>query len=339
MEGALNINHDRDVLIRRAQEFSVRKISDEYLAYMFRECPICRNKIEKSQVAFPYATKFNNVCFTYLKCDSCSSDFVDPVPDRDTFAKMYGKSNYHDGFYPSVDGGEYASSVQLLKQYLPAGASVLDYGCGVGGFLQALGTAGFVPFGVEFDKDAADVAGQKASCDAISVDDFGALAVKPIFDAIHFGDVLEHLPDPAKTLGELLAYLKPGGILYVEGPLEINPSPVYWASRLFGAIKRLVLPSFVAQHPPTHLFRTAAKQQLSFFSLVEPSLNLKHWQVYETGWPYAKGGLIKHAIAAIAITVGGKKFLGVTFGNRFQGVFTFPSTTKRNVQPTLAQPD
>jgi glycosyltransferase involved in cell wall biosynthesis len=37
---SLKISHDRAVLKRRAQDFSVRKISDEYLSYMFREYPI-----------------------------------------------------------------------------------------------------------------------------------------------------------------------------------------------------------------------------------------------------------------------------------------------------------
>jgi glycosyltransferase involved in cell wall biosynthesis/SAM-dependent methyltransferase len=334
---SLNGSHDSAALIRRAQDFSVRKISDEYLSYMFRECPICKCRIEKARIVFPFATKFNSVSFTYLKCNRCASDFVDPVPDGSTFTKMYAKAGYHDCFYERADGGEYTASAQLLKQYLPAGASVLDYGCGIGGFLQALSASGFVPFGVEFDKDAADLAAQRAGCDAISVDHFQTLPVKPIFDAIHFGDVLEHLPDPAKTLKELLVYLKPGGILYVEGPLEINPSPVYWASRFFGAFKRLVRPGFVASHPPTHLFRTGARQQLAFFSRVEPGLELKHWQVYETGWPYAEGGVIKRAIAAIAIRVGGKKALGMTFGNRFRGVFACPGLSISEAQPASVQ--
>jgi glycosyltransferase involved in cell wall biosynthesis/SAM-dependent methyltransferase len=337
MEQSLNGNHDRAGLMRRAQDFSVRKISDEYLAYMFRKCPICKNNTEKARMVFPYVTKFNNVSFTYLKCNSCSSDFVDPIPDSDTFTKMYAKSGYHDYFYQSSDGGEYAPSVQLLTQHLPAGASVLDYGCGVGGFLQALVAAGFVPFGVEFDRDAADLAAKRAGCDAISVDDFQSLPVKPMFDAIHFGDVLEHLPDPAKTLNDLLVYLKPGGILYVEGPLEINPSPVYWASRLFGAFKRIVRPAFVASDPPTHLFRTGATQQLAFFSMVEPGLVLKHWLIYDTGWPYAKGGVIKLAFAAIAMRVGGKRFFGMTFGNRFRGIFTTPKISTIKTIPTSVQ--
>ena len=112
-------------------------------------------------------------------------------------------------------------------------------------------------------------------------------------------------------------------MLFVEGPLEINPSPVYWAAHLFGAIKRMVRPEFVASHSPTHLFRTNAKQQIAFFSRVEPSLDLKHWHVYETGWSYASGGAVKRLIAGLAIRLSGKEIVGSAFGNRFRGVFTY----------------
>ncbi len=43
----------------------------------------------------------------------------------------------------------------------------------------------------------------------MSVDDFEAQRIKPKFDVIHFGDVLEHLADPAHTLAALLGNLKP----------------------------------------------------------------------------------------------------------------------------------
>lgn len=285
-----------------------------------RTCPLCGAKA--TGVDFPYATRFNDVRFNYLRCGNCSSVFVDPVPDLETFARMYAKSDYHDCYYEGKDGGRYTESARLLKQYLPAGALVLDYGCGIGAFLKALGAEGFVPFGVEFDQDAARFAGENARCSTLSVDEFRARSEGLKFDAIHLGDVLEHLPDPAGTLRELLSQLRPGGVLFVEGPLEINPSPVFWAARLFGAIKLMARPAFIAGHPPTHLFRTGAKQQLAFFTRVDTSLSLQHWHIYETGWPYASGGKIKRAIAGLAIRLGGKRLFGSTFGNRFCGLFT-----------------
>lgn len=281
-----------------------------------RSCPICGGQPTGS--TFPYATRFNDAQFAYLKCGKCKSVFVDPVPDAQTFALMYAKSAYHDHYYDGGQSVDYSESVRLLRQHLKSGTIVLDYGCGVGSFLKTCTSQGLVPFGVEFDGEAALFAAQNANCEAMSVEAFSKLTKTPSFDAIHMGDVLEHLPDPAATLTHLLGFLKPGGVLFIEGPLEVNPSPVFWAARIFGAVKRLIKPTFMFNDPPTHLFRTGAHSQKAFFTRVDKGLSMSHWQVYETGWPYGSGGLIKRGIAALAVLMGGRHFAGVTFGNRFK---------------------
>lgn len=286
-----------------------------------RRCPLCN--ATASGITFPYAVIYNAVQFNYLKCSNCFSIFIDPVPDSQTFAKMYAKETYHDHNYEAPAGWTYSDSANLLKKYLPAAAKILDYGCGVGALLKALAQEGFIPYGVEFDEDTARFAAKNANCETFSVDQFLALSDKPIFDAIHLGDVLEHLPDPLSVIKQLLVYLKPDGLLFVEGPLEINPSPVYWAARIFGTIKHIVNPSFVGRDAPTHLFRTGAKQQLAFFQLADSRSDLISWTVYETGWPYSDGGIFKRAIAGIALIIGGNHLLGITFGNRFRGVFKY----------------
>jgi hypothetical protein len=65
------------------------------------------------------------------------------------------------------------------------------------------------------------------------------------------------------------------------------------------------------------------KQQMAFFTRVYPSLRLKHWQIYETGWPYARGGFIKRVISSCANLLGGRQLFGSTFGNRFSGIFVY----------------
>ena len=283
-----------------------------------RDCPICGGR--PIGTSFPYATCFTAKHFGYLKCGKCKSVFVDPVPDTQTFAQMYSKPVYHDLYYDGDEGSEYSQSVLLLGQYLEPSAIVLDYGCGLGNFLKALRGKRLVPFGVEFDSEAALFAAKNANCKVMTVDAFSNFANTSTFDAIHIGDVLEHLPDPSGTLSQLLKYLKPGGVLFVEGPLEENPSPVFWAVWIFGIAKRLLKPTFISNDPPTHLFRTNAQSQKAFFTQIDKSLNMRHWQVYETGWPYKSGGFLKQTIAAFASCIGGRRFKGVTFGNRFKAI-------------------
>ena len=138
------------------------------------------------------------------------------------------------------------------------------WGC----FLSALKVEGFSATGVEFDEEAAAYAAKNADCLVFSTASFFSQRNKATYDALHLGDVLEHLPEPGATLRELLGFVKPGGLLFVEGPLETNPSPVFWVARLFGVVKRLVRPNFIGSSPPTHLLRVNAVQQLTFFTRV-----------------------------------------------------------------------
>lgn len=284
-----------------------------------RPCPLCSGAAQG--VSFPYAISFVDQVFRYHRCAQCRTVYVDPIPDPATFARMYGKADYHDVHYAASDLSPYRQAAALLAQHAPSGSTVLDYGCGVGHFLQAVRAEGFVPFGVEFDAAAAASAAVSVGCPVVTVSDLERLGSAQLFDVLHLGDVLEHLPDPAATLASLLPLLKPGGLLFVQGPLEINSSPVYWCARLFGAFKHWLHPALPGAGVPTHLFRTSVKAQSAFFRNRFPELQLLHWEVFETGWPYADGHGVKRRISDVALALGGRKVLGHVLGNRFRALY------------------
>ena len=130
---------------------------------------------------------------------------------------MYSKASYHDAHYLGCESADYGISARLLRDFSPVGASVLDYGCGLGLFLSALNVEGFSATGVE---EAAAYAAKNADCLVFSTASFFSQRNKATYDAVHLGDVLEHLPEPGANLRELLGFAKPGGLLFVEGPLE-----------------------------------------------------------------------------------------------------------------------
>jgi SAM-dependent methyltransferase len=271
---------------------------------------------------FPFSTRFNGELFSYRQCTSCRSVIVSPVPSAETFARMYAKDNYHDNHYTGVSLAPYQRAATLLARHLPPGALVMDYGCGAGAFLSSLKSAGLKGFGVEFDPDAARQAAAVSGFDTCSVAELEGLRGLQKFDAIHLGDVLEHMPDPKEELTRLLQLLRPGGVLFLEGPLETQASPVYWAARLFGAARRAMGRRQPSQGAPTHLIRTHAWAQRRFVDQLAAEFKEQHWRVYETGWPYAFGGRLQRGIAAaarMASTVGGA--LGLELGNRFEAIY------------------
>ena len=101
---------------------------------------------------------------------------------------------------------------------LPAGARILEIGCGTGGNLPMLAQFGTV-FGVEMDDYALARAREVSNCDI----EEGWLPDRlpfdgQLFDLVCLLDVLEHIEDDAAALRAVAGRLKPGGFALVTVP-------------------------------------------------------------------------------------------------------------------------
>lgn len=106
---------------------------------------------------------------------------------------------------------------ELDRLPLPAGARVLDAGCGSGRTLQELADYGEV-YGIELDPDAAALARDRGLGE-VRVGRLEALPwADATFDLITCLDVIEHTPDDRATLIELLRVTRPGGFMLVTVP-------------------------------------------------------------------------------------------------------------------------
>jgi SAM-dependent methyltransferase len=106
-----------------------------------------------------------------------------------------------------------------LVERVVGGGSILDIGCGEGRFLWALDPAKWERFGVERAQETIDLVRSRiASLHLIIGDIFAPELKEGSFHAVTFWHVLEHLPDPEKTLRRAAALLKPGGWLFVSLP-------------------------------------------------------------------------------------------------------------------------
>lgn len=110
--------------------------------------------------------------------------------------------------------------VDLLRDHAAARSGplrILDYGCGTGG-----NSPSYVPFGqvcgIEPDAEAIHLAGSRGGailCRATGTD----LPFRPgSFDVVVASDVLEHIDDDARAVGEVARVLRPGGAFIFSVP-------------------------------------------------------------------------------------------------------------------------
>ena len=117
-------------------------------------------------------------------------------------------------------------------------ARVLDVGCGGGILSEAMARSGARVLGIDLSQAVLDVAELHAlegklavEYKAISAEELAA-AQPGSFDLVTCMEMLEHVPDPATTLGALAALVKPGGRVIVS---TLNRKPLAFAVAIIGA--------------------------------------------------------------------------------------------------------
>jgi SAM-dependent methyltransferase len=113
-----------------------------------------------------------------------------------------------------------ARLIDKLEPALPAGARVLDVGCGTGANGPVLAEAGRTAYGIDMSPVPLGLAGTGERGHAARLrGDAGHLPfADKSFDMVVALDVLEHIADDAAAAGELLRVLRPGGVLIAFVP-------------------------------------------------------------------------------------------------------------------------
>jgi len=191
--------------------------------------------------------------WTLAGCSQCGLMWLNPRPIPEDIGKLYEHYFTHDsveeqlgpprfrgavrdaalGYDRIVKGafpkllGKIAFAVRPIRDLMllsvmtlpgPRGKKLLDVGCGNGSFLAKMQRLGWDVVGVEPDRKAAGIARERFGLEVHVGDLTEAGFPDHIFDALTLSHVLEHVPDPVRTLHECGRLLKPGGKLVVVTP-------------------------------------------------------------------------------------------------------------------------
>lgn len=201
--------------------------------------------------------------FPAAECAACGMRFLTVQPTAAGLAELYAAGYFARDFRCGRSDVGFADEAAfrrenagLLDQFARFGppGRLLEIGPAAGWLLKHAAERGWHAQGVELSADAV------AQARSLGLDVFhGELAAAALpaaaFDLVYMGDVLEHVPDCRATLEEVARVLRPGGHLYLRGPITTNSLARGLA---LGAMKRLGRP-IVLHEPPYHLWEFTPK--------------------------------------------------------------------------------
>ena len=172
---------------------------------------------------------------------------------------------------------DHAEVIAELNRRRPG--RLLDFGCGDGELMELVQKeTGWSAVGVEFDPKVAARTAERTGSKVLTYTQVLEVG-EGSFDALHAGDVIEHLTALPIQMRALLGRLRPGALILAEGPLEGGPSLFEVTVQASQALRNHT----PVYQPPYHVIQATASGQRRFFAL--HGLEERSWRVYEVDWP------------------------------------------------------
>ena len=163
------------------------------------------------------------------RCQKCGLIYISPRPSLNQIIDLYGHDDAHitaeshiaDDFAKRL----YAKHHLKIISSVTEGGKLLEVGAGAGYFLDEARSAGFEPYGLEFNPVQANFVRNELNipCEESSLD-HSVFAGKK-FDVVYHCDVISHLFDPIADFKQMNQRMKADSILVFEtGNLgEVDP--------------------------------------------------------------------------------------------------------------------
>lgn len=190
-----------------------------------RACPICKEDNTKLLLSlenfqfFSDSTSPKQVDINEKQCKSCGAIYLNPCYSNEGFSVLFEEAGMS---YGSSEGRPF-EQVEWLNNYelLEDGYKILDIGCGVGDFLISL-PLNIKKVGVDIDNASIEKAKEKNNDIEFICSGFDDFTYDGDIDVITMYHVLEHLPNPLKTLQNLYKLSNQKTKLVVEVPIIEN---------------------------------------------------------------------------------------------------------------------
>lgn len=154
---------------------------------------------------------------------------------------------------------------------------LLDYGCGSGGYMYQMQQRGWEVIGMDMSEEALNVCREQGLKVHQGIDPTKVFEPNS-FDVVSLWHVIEHVPSPTETLGQMNSILKPGGKLVLVMP-NINST----LARRYGPYW---FPMELPRHF-THFDRSSLRKILTKSGFqVETIRGQKHGRVFQKTMQY-----------------------------------------------------
>lgn len=181
-----------------------------------------------------------------VRCGGCGLDYVDATPAQ--LEGLYEEAYFHayrdaGMVFPTEEEqvrDRYARRLADAERRVGRGR-LLEIGVGHGAFLNFARERGWTVTGLDISRYVADYVrdhfGIHVICGTLETEGLADAS----FDLVHLSHVLEHLDNPLATLAEIRRVLRPGGLLAIEVPNELENLYVR-LHRVVGRVKPYPVP-------------------------------------------------------------------------------------------------
>ncbi|GEM53253.1 methyltransferase [Empedobacter brevis NBRC 14943 = ATCC 43319] len=162
-----------------------------------------------------------------------------------------GKKSIFERFYQMAKQINLNNKLELIDQ-IAKGKKVLDYGCGVGDFLEHLQKNGYDVLGMEPNNSAKKIAQSKIGTEKVTSTELEQNDQK--FDIITLWHVLEHIPNLNEIIIQLKNHLTEDGRLIIAVPNHKSYDAAYYGKY------------WAAYDVPRHLWHFSATSMNKLFN-------------------------------------------------------------------------